>query len=115
LQRHVNNVAVSVLLQEGRSRFNQARMAAFFAEGGGVSVGSQFIDFAGQMFWPDPVEISTGVLEIGRSSYVLGQIIRQNGRVAAFSEVALVSTGPHGSAPLGAAARAALEGARIVA
>jgi acyl-CoA thioester hydrolase len=113
MQRHINNVAVAVLFQEARGRFNQARIAGHIPAGGGIAVGSLFIDYAGQMFWPDPVEISTGVLEIGRSSYVLGQVARQRGVATAFAEVALVMTGPDGATPIGEAARAVLEGLKI--
>src|SRR5262245_40260201 len=92
VQGHVNNVAVAVLFQEARGRFNKAHVAAWLKNGRGLVVGSLFIDFAGSMFYPDPVEIRTGVLEVGTESYVLGQVARQEDRVAAFAEATMVVT-----------------------
>ena len=40
------------------------------------------IEFAGEMSHPDPVEMSAGVLSVGRSSVVIGQLARASGRVA---------------------------------
>lgn len=113
VQGHVNNVALAVILQEGRADFNRKRMGEHFAAGGGLVVGSLFIDYAGQMFHPDPIEVSTGVLEIGRSSFVLGQVARQNGRITAYAEAALVATSGAGTMPLSVSARASLEAAMI--
>lgn len=92
VQGHVNNVAVAVLFQEARGKFNKGHVAACLGNGRGLVVGSLHIDYAGTMHYPDPVEIETGVLEIGRTSYTLGQVARQRGRIAAFAEVILVVT-----------------------
>ena len=85
-QGHINNAAVAVLLQ----------------------------DYAGELLFPDPVEIGIGVLEIGRSSFVLGNVARQRGRIATFAEVALIFTDRTGPVPLPDDARAELERGRIV-
>jgi acyl-CoA thioester hydrolase len=114
VQGHVNNVAVAVIFQEARGRFNRSHVAPFLGAGRGLVVGSLFIDYAGQMYFPDPVTVSIGVLEIGRSSFVLGKIARQNGRITAFAEATLVSTSPEGTAPLTVETRAALGAAMIV-
>jgi acyl-CoA thioester hydrolase len=114
VQGHVNNVAVAVLFQEARGRFNQAHVAAWLKNGRGLVVGSLFIDFAGSMFYPDPVEIQTGVLEIGAKSYVLGQAARQQGRIAAFAEATMVVTENGRAAAMPDELRLALEAATIV-
>jgi acyl-CoA thioester hydrolase len=109
LQGHVNNVAVAVLLQEARGTFNKRRVAQFLGEGRALVVGSLSIEYAGTMHYPEPVEIETGVLEIGRSSYVLGQIVHQNGRATAFAEVAMVMTQEGRATAIPAEMRSGLE------
>jgi acyl-CoA thioester hydrolase len=109
VQGHVNNVAVAVLFQEARGRFNKGHVAGWLKDGRGLVVGSLFIDYAGSMFYPDPVEIETGVLEISNKSYVLGQVARQNGRIAAFAEVTMVVTDNGRAAAMPDELRAALE------
>jgi len=113
VQGHVNNAAVAVLLQEARGRFNRGHLASFLGEGRGLVVGSLLIDFAGPIHYPEPVEIVTGVLEIGNKSYVLGQIARQDGRIAAFGEVTLVATENGRAAPITTEMRSVLEDALI--
>ena len=115
VQGHVNNVAVAVLFQEARGRFNQGHVAAWLKEARGLVVGSLLIDFAGSLFYPEPVEIETGVLEISNKSYVLGQIARQNGRDAAFAEATMVVTQNGRAAAMPDELRTALEAALIVA
>ena len=112
VQGHVNNAAVAVLFQEARGKFNGDHVASSLADFGLV-VGSLFIDYAGPMHYPDPVEIETGVLEIGRKAYVLGQVARQGGRIAAFAEVTLVVTKDGRAAPIPDIIRSALEEALI--
>lgn len=112
-QGHVNNVAVAVILQEARGRFDK-RLLGTHLDGRGLVVGSLLIDYAGEMYFPEPIEVSVGVLEIGRSSFLLGQVARQNGRTTAYAEAALVLTEAGQAAPLTAAMRSALSAAMIV-
>lgn len=113
VQGHVNNVAVAVLFQEARGRFNSGHLSSFLGQGRGLVVGSLHIDYAGPMHYPDPVDIETGVLEVGRTSYLLGQVARQGGRIAAYAEVILVMTEDGRATPIPEAARAVLEEALI--
>ena len=113
VQGHVNNVAVAVLFQEARGRFNSWHLSSFLGRGHGLVVGSLMIDYAGQMHYPEPVEIDTGVLEIGSKSYQLGQIARQNGTIAAFAEVIMVVTQDGKGTTIPDEVRATLERALI--
>ena len=113
IQGHVNNAAVAVFFQEARGRFNQRHVAAWLKNGRGLVVGSLFIDFAASMFYPDPVEIETGVLEISNKSYVLGQVARQQGRIAAFAEVTMVVTENGRAAAMPDELRTVLEEAKL--
>jgi acyl-CoA thioester hydrolase len=109
---HVNNVAVAAIFQEGRNRFIYASelMAAARCD---LVVASLNIEFANDLMHPDPVEVAVGVLEIGRSSFRLGQVARQGGRIGAYAEVVQVARGPQGSLPLPESWRVKLEALKI--
>jgi len=96
---HVNNVAVAALFQEGRNRFIYA-FDLMKAAPCPLVVASLNIEFAADLFHPEPVDISVGVLEVGRTSFRLGQVARQNGRIAAYAEVVQVARGDTGSIAL---------------
>ncbi|TZG26044.1 acyl-CoA thioesterase [Sphingomonas montanisoli] len=114
IQAHVNNVAVAVIFEEARARFNRENVLAdWVASGGSAVVAGVQLEFAGEMEW-HPLHIRTGVLEVGRSSFLLGQIASQHGIDTAFAETMLVTTRDGGSAPFPDAVRAKLEGALIV-
>ena len=110
---HITTGAVATLFQEARRRFNMKRAATLLDAKWGVVVGSLHIDFVDRMHYPTSVEVGTGILEIGRSSFVLGQIGRQAGRVAALAEVTLVATEFERPAPLPDHVRMALDQALI--
>jgi len=109
---HVNNVAVTDLLQEGRNRFIHA-LKLMDAAPCGLVVASLNVEFAGDLFHPAPVEISVGVLEIGRSSWRIGEVIRQHGRITVYAEVVQVARNDGGATAIPEAWRPLLEAARI--
>lgn len=112
---HVNNVATAVLFEEGRVRFN--RDAGLQALRGGLRVmvvGLQ-IEFAAEIHHPDPVEVRTGTLAIGRTSFTIGQVARQNGRSVAYAHATLVFADADGPAPVPPAIRESYERRRLVA
>lgn len=109
---HVNNVATADLLQEGRNRFIHA-IDLMGAAPSVLVVAALNVEFAGDLYHPAPVEISVGVLEIGRSSYRIGQLIRQNGKSAVYAEVVQVARDAGGATGLPEAWRPLLERARI--
>lgn len=110
---HVNNVAIADLLQEGRNRFIHA-MGLMEAAPSALVVAALHVEFAGDVFHPAPVEIAVGVLDIGRSSYRIGEVIRQNGRIAVYAETVQVARNSSGAAALPEAWRPILERSRIV-
>lgn len=109
---HVNNVAVTDLLQEGRNRFIHA-LKLMDAAPCALVVASLNVEFAGDLFHPAPVEISVGVLEIGRSSWRIGEVIRQNGRITVYAEVVQVARNDGGATTIPEAWRPLLEAARV--
>jgi acyl-CoA thioester hydrolase len=99
-QGHVNNAAVPVILQEARVDFNKAldmrghlgRLRPMVA---GIS-----IEYAAELTHPGEIEILTGISKIGRTSFTLQQVARQNGRSAIYAEATLVIADANGTAPL---------------
>ncbi|HET8711345.1 MAG TPA: thioesterase family protein [Spongiibacteraceae bacterium] len=105
---HVNHVNLTAFFQEGRNRFIYA-FELMQAAQCGLVVAALNIEFAGDLFHPDPIEIYTGVLEIGRTSFRMAQIAKQNGRIGAYAEVVQVARGESGTMALPDAWRPILE------
>lgn len=108
-QGHVNNVAFAGLFQEASNHCNTANIRPHLPPGVNILVGTLCVDYVGELHHPSIVEISTGVLEIGRSSYVIGHRMQQDDRIAAFCEVSFILGGTAGSVPLPDSVRRSLE------
>lgn len=112
-QGHVNNSAVAVILQEARGKMEEAAgTLEYFREHKSVVV-SLSIEYAAELFFPDPVVVSTGVLHLGRTSLTMGQVARQRGRTAAYAEIVLVFADENGPKPIPEEMRAGYERMRI--
>jgi len=109
---HINNVAIADLLQEARNRFFHG-IGLLRAAPGSMVVAAISIEFAADLFHPEPAEISVGVLEIGRSSFRIAEIIQQKGHTAVYAEVVQVARGSAGAAAFPEPWRPLLEQARI--
>ena len=110
---HVNNVAVTGILAEARYGF----FLAFDLISGvhsRVVVAASIIEFGGEMLCPDPVHISVGLLEIGRTSFRLGQIAIQNSRIGAYAEIVQVMRNDDGPLPLPSEWRTKLETLKVI-
>jgi acyl-CoA thioester hydrolase len=108
-QGHVNNAAVPVFLQEARVAFNKIMQLGELLGVLRPMVAGISIEYAAELTHPGSVEIHTGVTRIGRSSFTLHQIARQNGRSAIYAETTLVIADANGPAELPAAFRRNLE------
>jgi acyl-CoA thioester hydrolase len=106
---HVNNAATVVILQEARVDFN--RQAGLIRNGEGLQMmaAGLVVEFAGELHHPAPVEVHTGVARIGRSSFTLAQVVRQEGRAATYAEATLVFTDSTGPAPIPDSVRGSLD------
>jgi acyl-CoA thioester hydrolase len=87
---HVNNVAMAGILEDARVRFHAASGYHAAIAGATAMVASFSIEYLGQGFHPDPLEVYVAPRRIGNTSYVLAQLVRQNGATVAYSEVVLV-------------------------
>jgi acyl-CoA thioester hydrolase len=99
-QGHVNNAAVPIILQEARVDFNKAldmrgHLGSLRPMVAGIS-----IEYAAELTHPGEIEILTGISKIGRTSFTLQQVARQNGRSAIYAETTLVISDANGTAPL---------------
>ena len=104
---HVNNAAAAVILQEARGRFQHATGVKELMNRYRYIVAGLAIEFAAEMFFPEPVEVRTGVLHIGRTSFTVGQIAHQRGRTTLYAETTAVLADENGPTPMSDAVRAA--------
>jgi acyl-CoA thioester hydrolase len=113
-QNHVNNAAAAVILQEGRIDFNRRAMIPAMAQGLRPAIVALRIEFAAELRYPGMVQVATGVVAIGHTSFTLLQIGRQDGRSALYGEFTLVVSGEDGPVPLSEELRGAMERLRVV-
>lgn len=105
VNQHINNVALVGLLEEGRVRFH--RVSGYHAAMGGLTsmVASIAVEFLGQSYFPDPLELHVAPSKIGNTSYTLNQLVTQHGRTVAYAQAVLVSMGESGPISLPASFR----------
>jgi acyl-CoA thioester hydrolase len=97
---HINNVALTSILEDARVRFH-ARSGYHAAMVELVSMVASFtVEYLDQSYYPHPLEIHVGASRLGRTSYMLNQLIRQQERNVAYSEAVMVCVGKAGPAPL---------------
>jgi acyl-CoA thioester hydrolase len=111
---HVNNAAVAVILQEARSHFVHAGRVNEFRGELRTLVAALTIEYVAEMHFPGAIEVSTGVLHIGRTSLVLGQVGRQGGRTTLYAETVMVMADADGPTPIPDDIRAVLEALLVV-
>ncbi|HVA41298.1 MAG TPA: acyl-CoA thioesterase [Candidatus Binataceae bacterium] len=112
---HINNLATAELFQEGRVHFLLSFGLTGLAQRSGVVAASR-IEYARDVLWPHTIDVATGVLDVGRTSFRLGQTARQQDMTAAYAEIVLVMRDAAGPAPLPEASladRARLPGTEI--
>ncbi len=115
--RHLNNVAIARLLEEGRVRFHDHLRAQHPGIGRPhFLVAHVAIDFLAEGRYPDDVTLRLAILSIGTSSYRIGQALFQSDQAIALADSVIVyrAADRPGSAPLPPALRQALEGYALV-
>lgn len=86
---HLNNVALAGIIEDARVRFHAASGYHIAMEGWTAMVANLTIDYVGQGFYPAPVSLHMGATSIGRTSYGLAQLVRQDGESGRGAVVAL--------------------------
>lgn len=108
--RHLNNVAVALIIQEARVRFNlRVRDSLPPEELNRMMVAHLGIDYIAEGFYPLDVETGVGISRVGRTSYALSIGLFQNGKPFALAEAVMVNLNDAGSAPIGDGLRRGLE------
>lgn len=100
MQGHINNGSTVILLQEARARFNRLLGLPKITPALRVMVAALQVEFARELHHPEPVEISTSIISVGRTSFVMGQVARQGGQCAVYAETAMVLADENGPTPL---------------
>jgi len=89
-QGHVNNAVFATFSEMGRVAFMYDPERPLAIEGRGFVIARLLIDFRAELFWPGTVDIGTGVLKVGRSSFTLAQGLFNSGRLVATTEATIV-------------------------
>lgn len=91
-QGHVNNVAFATFCETGRVAMLYDWQNPMAPPGCSFVIARLILDFRGEIFWPGKVDIGTGVLSIGNSSFTLAQGVFVEERCVATSEAVIVLT-----------------------
>lgn len=98
--RHLNNVALAAMMEDGRVRINQAIGMVEAIAPRRPMVASMAIEYLAQGFFPDPVEVRGAIEAVGRSSLTIIQLLTQNSRPVAFARSIVVCTENGAASPL---------------
>lgn len=88
--RHLNNVAVVGILEDARVRFHDASGFHDAMVEMTMMVASFAVEYLGQAYYPQPLDVSVAVARIGRTSYVLQQLVKQEDRIVSFAQSVMV-------------------------
>lgn len=105
VNQHINNVALAGLLEEGRVRFHRKSGYHAAIEGMTSMVASISVEFLGQSYFPDPLDMHVAVARLGNTSYTLHQLVTQQGRTVAYAQAVMVCMKGEGPAELPATFR----------
>ena len=98
--QHLNNVALSAMMEDARVRFNQAVGLSVKMGERRAMVASVGMEYLAQGHFPQPVEAHCGIERVGRSSWSVAQLLTQQGRVVAFARSVIVAIADDAPAPV---------------
>jgi acyl-CoA thioester hydrolase len=106
---HLNNVAITRLVEEARVRFHWSLREAG-ADPVAVVVAHVAVDFVHEGRYPEPVSAGVAVVSVGQRSYRLAVGLFQDGRTLALADCVMVWRGRgEGGQAMAPGLRAALE------
>ena len=89
-QGHVNNSVFATYLESGRvAVFRNRDLSIGFTDATFVIARSE-IDYLRELRWPGTVDIGTGVVRFGRTSFVMAQALFCEGQCAAAAQMTMV-------------------------
>ncbi len=101
MQNHVNNAVYMTYFEIGRSVARRGLVPRPLPEGTFFVVARQTVDYYLPIPHPAKIEIGTGVLRIGRSSFTWAGAVFWEGRCAAIGECVMVLTDKVNVKPVG--------------
>jgi len=113
--RHLNNVALAGIYEEGRVRFGLSVNDSYIHhKGQRLVIAEVNIRYLAEGHYPGALTVAAGVIRVGNSSYVLGQALFQAGHCIGVCDTVLVYTADHRPHPLPDGFKAALLGKMIL-
>ena len=89
---HVNNLSFATYCETGRTFFLHEIITSNVSEGTTQLVIAQMtVSFLGEVHWPAEIDIGTGVLSLGRTSFCMGHGVFVGERCVATSDSVIVS------------------------
>jgi acyl-CoA thioester hydrolase len=90
--RHINNVAMAAAFEDARVRFDRESQLLSQFKDLRVMIVAAHIDYMAEAHYPAPLVIHVAVLDIGRTSWTLGELALQDGRPSAYCRATLCAT-----------------------
>ncbi|MCB2047182.1 MAG: acyl-CoA thioesterase [Novosphingobium sp.] len=91
VNRHLNNVKLIDLLQEGRGHLHRQSGMTKADASFTIMVANLNVQFLGEAFYPEPVVCHSGLRAIGRTSQTVAQLAVQGERPVAYAETVMVT------------------------
>ena len=107
---HVNNIAVAAYYDEARSKLMRRTFELTQGlTGVRIVTADVRVSYMGEVFHPGDVEVASGILRMGNSSWEIGQTMFQNDRCVGVATTVLVQASAAGAGAIVPELRAALE------
>lgn len=97
---HINNVSMAGLFEHGRGMFNHAIEVQRRAPGQRWLIVSVSLDYIAEAHFPEHVDIASGILRVGTSSWDIASAAFQGGECKATCITTIVLTDNNGPTPL---------------
>lgn len=98
---HINNAALTGILEDARVRFHGASgFHDAITNGLSTMVASLAVEYLGQSFYPEPLLIHVAALKLGRTSYTLAELVMQQDRIVAYAQLVMVCMRQEGPAEI---------------
>lgn len=99
--KHINNVAIAAIYDEGRASLVQQIVGSFRqAEIPRIVTAQVNISYLGEGFYPGMLQVGGAVTRIGNSSFGMGHGLFQEGRCIGVCDSVFVCTGDKGGKPM---------------
>jgi acyl-CoA thioester hydrolase len=106
---HINNVSMAGLFEHGRGMFNHAIEVQRRAAGQRWLIVSVSLDYIAEAHFPEHVDVASGILRIGNSSWDIASAAFQGGECKATCITTIVLTDANGPTAINADLRAEFE------